>query len=127
MIGADVVVVVPDVSVPAGPVIVLSQRLAELHFPDREPVGAMLYSQSGNRRVVGVVSDVLSASKEGTADPGAYLPLRQSKDVLSFAATVTLVTRGTGAAVQAGSIRSMVSSLDPEMAVFNVRKRSAGR
>lgn len=102
-------------------VIVLSQRLAKLHFPDREPVGAMLYSQSGNRRVIGVVADVLPASQEGTSDPGAYIPLRQSKDVLSFAATVTVVVRGKGAATQVGSLRSMVSSLDPEMAVFNVR------
>jgi putative ABC transport system permease protein len=102
-------------------VIVLSQRLARLHFPDRDPVGAMLYSQSGNCRVIGVVADVLSASQEGTSDPGAYIPLRQSKDVLSFAATVTLVVRGKGAAAQVSPLRSMVSSLDPEMAVFNVR------
>jgi putative ABC transport system permease protein len=102
-------------------VIVLSQRLARLHFPDRDPIGAMLYSQSGDRRVVGVVSDVLSASQEGTSDPGAYIPLRQSKDVLSFAATVTLVVRGKGAAAQLSALRSAVSSLDPEMAVFNAR------
>jgi predicted permease len=102
-------------------VIVLSQRLARLHFPDRDPIGAMLYSQSGNVRVIGVVADVRPASQEGTSDPGAYIPLRQSKDVLSFAATVTLVVRGKGAAAQVGPLRSMVSSLDPEMAVFNVR------
>jgi predicted permease len=102
-------------------VIVLSQRLARLHFPDRDPIGAMLYSQSGDCRVIGVVADVLPASQEGTADPGAYVPLRQSKDVLSFAATVTLVVRGKSAATQVGPLRSMVSSLDPEMAVFNVR------
>ena len=102
-------------------VIVLSQRLARLHFPDGDPVGAMLYSQSGNRRVIGVVADVLPASQEGTSDPGAYIPLRQSKEVLTFAATVTVVVRGKGAAAQVGPLRSMVSSLDPEMAVFNVR------
>jgi ABC-type antimicrobial peptide transport system permease subunit len=102
-------------------VIVLSQRLAHVHFPDRDPIGAMLFSQSGNRRVIGVVADILPASQEGTSDPGAYVPLRQSKDVLSFAATVTLVVRGQGAAGQVASLRSMVSSLDSEMAVFNVR------
>lgn len=103
------------------PAIVLSQRLARLHFPDRDPVGAMLYSQSGNRRVIGVVGDVLPASTGGQNDPGAYVPLRQSKDVLSFAATVTLVFRGTGGTPPVSAIRSMVASLDPEMAVFNVR------
>lgn len=103
------------------PVIVLSRRLAQLHFPDREPVGATLFSQSGNRRVIGVVGNVLPASTNGTADPGAYIPLRQSKDVLSFSATVTLVLRGQGRVPSVDAVRSMVSSLDPEMAVFNVR------
>lgn len=103
------------------PVIVLSQKLARLHFPDRDPVNALLYSQSGHRRVIGVVGDVLPANQEGTSDPAAYIPLRQSKDVLSWAATVTLVVRGRGTAPHAGPIRSMVSSIDAEMAVFNVR------
>jgi predicted permease len=103
------------------PVIVLSKRLAALHFPDRDPIGAMLYSQSGNVRVIGVVGDVLSASKEGTSDPGAYVPLRQSKDVLSFAATVTLVARGKNADALTTPVRSMLASLDRELAPFNIR------
>ena len=105
-------------------VIVLSQQLARVHFPDRDPIGALLYSQSGNRRVIGVVGDVLPATPDGTNQPGAYLPLRQDKDVLSFAATVTIVARGKGAGIQPATVRSMVSSLDPEMAVFNVRTLS---
>jgi predicted permease len=103
------------------PVIVLSKRLAALHFQDRDPIGAMLYSQSGNVRVIGVVGDVLPASKEGTSDPGAYVPLRQSKDVLSFAATVTLVARGKKANALTTPVRSMLSSLDRELAPFNIR------
>jgi predicted permease len=102
-------------------VIVLSRELARVHFPDRDPIGAMLFSQSGNRRVIGVVGDVLPASPDGTDQPAAYLPLRQGKDVLSFAATVTIVARGSGAGVRPEVVRAMVSSLDREMAVFNVR------
>ncbi|MBK9242975.1 MAG: ABC transporter permease [Acidobacteria bacterium] len=105
-------------------VMVLSQRLARLHFPGRDPIGAMLYSESGSRRVIGVVRDVMpagQASQGVTSDPAAYIPLRQSKDVLSWMATVTLVFRGTGAAAQPGQVRAMVSSLDPEMPIFNVR------
>lgn len=105
------------------PVMVLSKRLARLHFPDRDPVGAMLYSESGSRRVIGVVGDVVPAqtAEGGASDPAAYIPLRQSKEVLSWMATVTLVFRGTGATTQAGLVRAMVSSLDPEMPIFNVR------
>jgi putative ABC transport system permease protein len=103
------------------PVMVLSQRLARLHFPDRSPVGALLYSQTGNRRVIGVVGDVMPSAQGGISDPAAYIPLRQSKDVLSWMATVTLVFRGAGARAQVGPVRSMVSSLDPEMPIFNVR------
>ncbi len=103
------------------PVIVLSHRLAMLHFPDRDPISAMLYSESGDRRVIGVVGDVLPASQEGTSDPAAYIPLLQSKGVLSWSATVTLIVRGKGAGAATSALRSMVSSLDSEMAVFNAR------
>jgi putative ABC transport system permease protein len=103
------------------PVIVLSKRLAALHFPDRDPIGATLFSESGDRRVIGVVDDVLSASKEGTSDPGAYVPLRQSKNVLTFAATVTVVARGNNADALTGPIRAALKSLDPELAPFNIR------
>ena len=44
------------------PVIVISDHLAREQFPNGGAVGAMLYSESGDRRVVGVVSDVKPAT-----------------------------------------------------------------
>jgi len=103
------------------PVMVLSERLARQHFPDSDPVGALLYSGSGNRRVIGVVGDVHPAAQDSQPSPSAYIPLRQEQDVLGWAATVTLVVRDTGTPVDAAALRSMVLSLDPEMPLFNVR------
>jgi putative ABC transport system permease protein len=102
-------------------VIVLSQGLARRHFPDRDPLGQLLYSESGNRRVVGVVGDVRPAAPDGIADPGAYLPLRQSYDVLQWFATINIAMRGADPSLMTSSLRTIVTSLDSELPVFNVR------
>ena len=106
----------------AEPVIVISEELARHHFPNTSAVGRMLYSGSGNCRVIGVVGTVKSAVAAGAQhNPSAYLPLRQSLDVFDQFATMTIVARGRDPQAIGPELRGIVRSLDPELAMFNVR------
>jgi hypothetical protein len=59
-----------------GEVIVISERLALQHFPNEDPVGPLLYSGTGPRRIVGVVGDVRPAAPGAETAPWAYLAPR---------------------------------------------------
>jgi predicted permease len=106
----------------AEPVMVISEELARHHFPGTDAVGRMLYSGSGSCRVVGVVGTVKSAVGAGAQhNPSAYLPLRQNLDVFRQFATMSIVVRGGDAPALGRDLRAIVRSLDPELAMFNVR------
>jgi putative ABC transport system permease protein len=102
-------------------VVVISEHLARKQFHDRNPVGALLYSRSGYRRVIGVVADVRPAAPGANLESAAYLPLRQNTTVLEWFGTASIVVRGSDLRGVAASIRELVLSLDPEMPPFNVR------
>jgi putative ABC transport system permease protein len=105
----------------AEPVIVISHQLAHLHFPDARAVGKMLYSRAtGPVRVIGVVPDVLPADG-GQPSPSAYLPLRQSVDVLQWLSSINIVLRGNDEQALLDSMRAAVTSLDPEVPVSAAR------
>lgn len=108
----------------AEPVMVISEALARQHFPDARAVGRLLYSGTGDRRVIGVVRDVRPAAQDREAAGSAYLSMRQDEDVFRWFGTVTLVVRGTDLRTAAGSLRTLMLSLDPEMPPFNVRTLS---
>jgi putative ABC transport system permease protein len=103
------------------PVMIISQRLARLHFPGVDPIGKMLYSGAGNRRVVGVVSDVRPAEPGPESSPAAYLPIQQDFRALDWLSSVGVVVRGGDPRALATSVRGLVLSLDPEMPPSGVR------
>ena len=105
----------------AEPVIVISDELAKVHFPDKDPIGQLLYSRTGNRRVVGVVGDVRPRPGTFQPAPAAYLPIRQDSMVFTWYAGMNVVVRGRDPVALAASLRALVLSLDPEMPPFNVR------
>jgi predicted permease len=102
-------------------VMVISERLARVHFGEANPVGRLLYSGSGTRRVIGVVGDVLRAEPGVAPGPSAYLPLRQDLGVFRWFGTLSVIIRGDEARTLAPTVRALVLSLDPEMPPFNVR------
>jgi putative ABC transport system permease protein len=108
----------------AEPVMLVSESLARLHFPDGQAVGKILYSGTGDRRVVGVVGDVRPAAQDRQPAAAAYLSMRQDAGVFQWFGTVTLVVRGDDLRTAAASLRTLVLSLDPEMPPFNVRTLS---
>jgi putative ABC transport system permease protein len=103
------------------PVMIISQKLARLHFAGRDPIGKMLYSGTGNRRVVGVVGDVRPAEPGPDPAPSAYVPIRQDFSVLEWLSSVTVVLRGGDPRALSTDVRSLVLSLDPEMPPSGVR------
>lgn len=110
----------------AEPVMVISEELARVHFAGRNPVGQMLYSGTGHRRVIGVVGTVRPATSAALQyNPSAYLPLRQALDVFRQFATMSIVVRGEDLDARARDLRTIVRSLDPELALFNVRRLDA--
>lgn len=106
----------------AEPVMVISRALAEQQFHDRDPIGQMLYSNSGSCRVIGVVGDVRPANPSAlNGGPAAYLPLRQQPDALNWLTGINIVVRGGDRGGLERSMRALVLSLDPQMPTSNVR------
>jgi putative ABC transport system permease protein len=105
---------------------VISEELARHHFKDTDPIGRMLYSESGNRRIIGVVGNVKPVVSVGVQrNPSVYLPLRQSVDIFEIFATASIVVRGREPEALGRELRSIVRSMDPELALFNVRTMEA--
>jgi predicted permease len=102
-------------------VAIISEALARQLFPDRDAVGQTLYSIRSSWRVVGVAGDVRPAAPGGAIAPAAYVSVRQDIEVLQWFGTVTVVARGADPRQLAGTLRSLVLSLDPEMPPYNVR------
>jgi predicted permease len=107
------------------PAIIISERLARRHFPERNPVGALLYSGHDTYRVIGVVGDVRPAAPGADFVPAAYLPFRQDPGIFQWFATVTVVVRANDPDATATALRALVLSLDPEMPPYNVRTLNA--
>ena len=102
-------------------VVVISQQLAQLHFPEGGALGKMLFSgAAGSVRVVGVVPDVLPADGRAPA-PAAYLPLRQHNDVLQWFTAVNVILRGDDAPGMMSAARAAVSAIDGEVPVSGAR------
>lgn len=81
----------------------------------------MLFSGTGNRRVIGVVGDVRPVEQDREPGLSAYLTIRQHTGDFRWFSTATIVVRGAGAVGAGPSLRSIVLSRDPEMPPFNVR------
>ena len=103
------------------PVVVISEQFAKQQFPATSAVGQVLYSGTGNRRVIGVVSEVRPAELGADPKPDAYLPLAQNSDVLQWFGTITVIARASRPDSLAAALRPIVLSLDPQSPPYNVR------
>ena len=105
----------------AEPVVVISEQFAKQQFPTRSAVNQILYSGSGNRRVVGVVADVRPADLGAALQPDAYLPIWQNPDVLQWFSSVTVMANGPDSAAIVAALRPAVLSLDSQSPPYNIR------
>jgi putative ABC transport system permease protein len=102
-------------------VIIVSEALAQRKFAGQDPLGRLLHSHAaGTLRVVGVAGNVRPASG-GEPEPAAYLPLRQSSNVLQWLATINVAVRTSDPGAVVPAIRTAVSSIDPEVPAFAIR------
>jgi putative ABC transport system permease protein len=102
-------------------VMVISEQFAKQQFPKGNAVGQVLFSPSGDRRVVGVVGEVRTSELGAPLKPDVYLPLRQNFDVLQWFSSITVLARGGDAAALAAQLRPIILALDPQSPPFNVR------
>ncbi len=103
--------------------VVVSQRLAELYWPDAEPVGQMIHQGQGRDgftwyRVVGVVGDVSTKGPGRGGDPIAYFPLLSTDNQGPDPRLMRFVVRVTTPPLELlGAVRSTVASLDRNVPV----------
>jgi len=106
------------------PVAIVNESFARAHFPGGDPLGRQFRrTRPGNREpwltVVGVVPDLLmeGIGNNGASPIGYYIPIAQS----DVANGVRIAVRSSGdAAALAPLVRSAVTSLDPNLAIFDI-------
>ncbi|MEM7352071.1 MAG: ADOP family duplicated permease [Acidobacteriota bacterium] len=101
--------------------VLVSQRLAEVGWPDSDPVGALLRLGRTSLSVVGVVGDVryrhlVPDDEGGVDDPDIYLPLFERAP-----SSLALVARTeTNAQTLVASVRDLVNRLEPDAPLYGV-------
>jgi putative ABC transport system permease protein len=104
------------------PVAVINETLANRLFAGQDPIGRrirLINPEFANdwRTIVGVVEDVKYRGLDREAQPTLYTPFAQTPFLWLY---VMVRTTGSPAAL-AGSIRGVVSSVDPALSAANVR------
>jgi putative ABC transport system permease protein len=100
-------------------VAVINEALAQLYWPDENPVGRyveMAAFGAGHCQIVGTVADIRQTNLSDRPAPGIYIPYTQESMPWQ---TLVVRTKNDPIAL-AGSIRHEVAALDPEQPVAGV-------
>lgn len=106
------------------PVVVVSESLADRHFPRGNPVGRRLSLRGASREIVGVVGDVqqsLVPQAEGGLDGAIYIPLAQEPGTNAF----LLARTGTDPLGLADPVRRAFWDVDPDVTVHAAETQAA--
>ncbi len=113
----------------AAPVVIINQRLADLHFPGEDPIGQQVQVQSGSnppwRTIVAIARNAVQQDLREVADEEVYIPLLQDADFVagttqrSSYLTFVLQTEGAPAAVLP-SARAAVRRVAPTAPISDV-------
>jgi putative ABC transport system permease protein len=98
-------------------VILVNDALARAYFPGEDPVGREL----DRGRIVGVVGDVRQVRLDRPAEPEIYYPVAQNVAMTSESGMSLLVRSATAPERMTAAIRAAVRSVNPHLAIFNVR------
>ncbi|HET9271440.1 MAG TPA: FtsX-like permease family protein, partial [Vicinamibacterales bacterium] len=95
------------------PVAIVTESVAKALWPDMNPVGSRMHDCVSRKwvTVVGVSADVLKSRNRPVNH--VFLPFTQH-----YQSSMLLVARSEQPAAQADAMRTLVGSLDPEVAVF---------
>jgi predicted permease len=106
------------------PVAIVNESFARAHFPSVEPIGRQMKRvRPGGKEpwltIVGVVPDlIMEGIGNNNASPiGYYIPIAQSD--VGNSVRIAVRTRGDAAAMTS-FVRSAVTSLDPELAIYEI-------
>ena len=112
------------------PVAIVNESFVSRYFSGQDPIGRQLRSGGSSsdagtwRMIVGVVPDLMLegiGNRESQVGTGFYLPLAQARDW-----SASLLVRSRGAPLElTDGVRDFVRSVDPDVAIFNVRTLSA--
>jgi putative ABC transport system permease protein len=102
----------------SAPVVIINQKLAEMLWPGQDPLGKH-FNLVGDKQseVIGVVGNVLHNGLGESVALESYLTFPQNP--WSYVA-LSIRTRGDSGAVY-GAVRSLVSQIDPELPVHDMR------
>ncbi|MGC2816940.1 MAG: ABC transporter permease [Candidatus Acidiferrum sp.] len=109
--------------------VIISEKAARTYWPGQDPIGKrMSYMSDDWRTVIGVVDDVKDGSIKSPASPHAYTPYLAETNALLEAPefdelrTLHLALRtAVDPALTFASVRSTVSTIDPEIAVDHLQ------
>lgn len=99
--------------------VVLNESAARGFFGTGTAIGGLLRDEKKSYEVVGVVHDLKSGM--GGNQPIVYLPLTQHDFARPPAGGITIVIRSDPGTDSLSGIRRELSSIDPNLTVFNVR------
>jgi len=103
------------------PVVVINESLAQLHWPDGDPVGQQIVTYAGPREIVGVVADSKDRGADSNQTALAFFPAYQSRETFmdwSVEASVPLSTL-------VEPVRSQVRAMDPTVPAYDVMTMDA--
>ncbi len=103
------------------PVALINETAAKRFFASQDPIGQQIRFWGMRRLVVGVVADERIHGVASAVPPATYVPLRQAP-----AASGVLLVRSTrDPAAMLATVRRVVTSVDPQLAVFGVEPFTA--
>jgi predicted permease len=112
--------------VPAEDIVIVNQALADRAFPNQNPVGRRIFYQGRVVRITALVATIKSRTIGEDPRPSLYFPMARDLRGNDSLTGMTLVLRTRGN--PAGYVplaRQMIRSIDPTLAVFDVRTMDA--
>jgi predicted permease len=101
---------------------IVNEAFARAAFGGEPSIGRRLVGDGKQLQIVGIVATVSSRAVGEPPRPSIYLPILTGYSAAQSTQGVTLIVRGTDAALTyAGPIREVIRRVDPSLAVFGVR------
>jgi predicted permease len=110
----------PQDVVDSPPVVIVNEKLAQLHWPNQDPVGKRIiidYDNNVPREIVGVASNVKHFGLEAEAKPEMYVPQYN----YPFYATYMVVRVENDQQPLSAAIQREMTGLDKDVPIYNVR------
>jgi putative ABC transport system permease protein len=114
------------------PVVVISEKAARVYWPGGDPLGKRMKFFENWETVIGIVADVKDSTMAAAPEPHTYTPYLQVPDKelenpsIAELRTLHLAVRTRGnPTAMANSLRAEVNSLDPALAISDVKTGEA--